>query len=218
VTLLALETSTPQGTLAVVSFEQDQCRVLAEQSWDKKSTHSDVVTLSVEAALKKSQKKMADLSHLAVDIGPGSFTGLRVGINLIKTLSFSLAKPVFTVSSLELLAYQHLKDGDLGLIGIRAIQNFYYFAIFKRKNLILETALAPTSGSLEEIDAHSKNCTKILVEGMGQTPPLQPTATDLAHMAAKTGSHYGFHSWQSLKPLYVRGSEAEEKLKKASKL
>jgi tRNA threonylcarbamoyladenosine biosynthesis protein TsaB len=216
VIILALETSSPHGSLAVASSRDGRTQILSEEHWNKKSTHSETANLALMAALQKANLKLNDLTHFALDIGPGSFTGLRVGINLVKTLAYGLKKPTLAVSSLEILAFQHLQSNETGLLAIPAIQNLYYFAGFEKKNDLIHTRLAPMSGSLEEIKVHAKNFNKILVEGEATTPPLQPLATDLAHMAATGSSHYIFLPWQDLKPLYVRGSEAEEKLKKAS--
>jgi tRNA threonylcarbamoyladenosine biosynthesis protein TsaB len=213
VILLAVETSAPQGSLAIVECQQDHCRVLAEQVWDKKSTHSDVVTLNLHLALEKSRLRVSDLSHFAVDHGPGSFTGLRVGINLIKSLSYSLKKPVCAFSSLELLAIKLLKPGESGVVGFPAIQNLYYFAVYKRDGDQALAIVEPSSGTLNDAKNSAIEGTKVLVQD--QSPVL--LATDLAHAASRPGSHCVFRPWTDLKPLYVRQSEAEEKLKKASK-
>lgn len=215
--LLAVETSTPSGSLVIGQLESNEFKILAEEVWNKRSSHSDVVTTSLQSALKKSGVTVSEMTHFAVDVGPGSFTGVRVGINLVKSLAYSLGKPVLTVNSLELLGFQYLKNGQSALIAIKAIQNLYYFSGVSLNQGSLETTLEPTSGTIDDIKKHLSNYTKILIEGEPGTPPLTPLAKDLAHMAARGGSHCVFQSWQMVKPLYVRGSEAEEKLKKVSK-
>ena len=216
-TILAVETSTPEGSLVIGSLQADGLKVLAEEKWNKRSSHSDVVTTSLQRALEKAGVDLTQMTHFAVDVGPGSFTGVRVGLNLVKSLAYSLSKPVLSINSLELLAFQNLKDGQSALVAIKAIQNLYYFSGVSYLNGSLVTTLAPTSGTIDEIKKHLSDYTKVLIEGEPGTPPLTPHAKDLALMAAKGGSHCVFHSWQTVKPLYVRGSEAEEKLKKVSK-
>lgn len=214
--LLAVETSTPYGSLAVAEIHDGRLNLLAEESWSKKSTHSDVATLAVVSALQKAQLKMENISHFAVDVGPGSFTGLRVGINLVKTLAYGLNRPIFTLSSLELLGFQILNDGETGLLAIPAIQNLFYFSIVEKGGGKIKTLLPPQSGSLADLKTHGRAVSRMIVEGEAGSPPLVPLARELAHAASRCLADCTFLQWKDLKPLYVRASEAEEKLKKSS--
>lgn len=211
--LLAVETSSIAGSLVVAEF-QNGFRLLTEETWDKKSSHSEAATLAVDVALKKVNKTLSELSHFAVDVGPGSFTGLRVGINMVRTFAYVINKPIFATSSLQILGFQHLLEGEQGLIALKAVQNFFYFSVLRKQNGRILEVIPPQSALSNQLIAFSKDCTKVLIEGESNCPPLTPRARDLAHMFASLDSNYAFSAWQSVKPLYVRGSEAEEKLKK----
>jgi tRNA threonylcarbamoyladenosine biosynthesis protein TsaB len=81
--LAAIDTSGTRGTLVLASLENQQWKLLSEAAWDKKAMHSEVATIEFENAMKRSGLELKELTHLAVNHGPGSFTGLRVGINMM---------------------------------------------------------------------------------------------------------------------------------------
>src|SRR4051812_41009503 len=106
--LLSVETTSSQGSLSLTKIDSKH-QLLASQSWDKKSSHSEIITQELTAALQEARLTLDELTHFAVDVGPGSFTGIRVGLNLIRTLGYALEKEIRAFSSLEVLAFQNLK-------------------------------------------------------------------------------------------------------------
>jgi tRNA threonylcarbamoyladenosine biosynthesis protein TsaB len=97
---LALDTSTSTGSLAL-SRGQD---ILFEYNWRRQKSHSETVTAEIENALEKLNLKAKDVELFAVGTGPGSFTGIRVAVNIAKTFSYSLDIPLVAIDSLEILA------------------------------------------------------------------------------------------------------------------
>ncbi|NJL25094.1 MAG: tRNA (adenosine(37)-N6)-threonylcarbamoyltransferase complex dimerization subunit type 1 TsaB [Calothrix sp. SM1_5_4] len=92
--LLAVATSGPEGSLALARFDAGGNLVSSrEVRWRKKAMHSELATVKLQELLRDANTPLADLTHLAVNIGPGSFTGIRVGINLARTLAYGLALP-----------------------------------------------------------------------------------------------------------------------------
>lgn len=207
--VLAVDTSTASGSLAIAKFAKDSPpQIICESKWTKLAMHSEVATLEVQSALKKANITLPEITHFAVNIGPGSFTGLRVGINLIRTLAYALEKPVATFSSLELLAFENGNEGEKIMVAIKAIQNFYYAAAYVKSSEHMQTLVEPFSGTLEEVHAKG-NFDRTLVEG-DHLKMSGAGARLLVQLCAKAS----FSPWNIVKPLYVRGSEAEEKLKK----
>jgi len=98
--ILAVETATLAGSVALVEDEQ----LLGEITLELPRKHSERLVPSIEFLLDQHKLKPQELDGLAVDIGPGSFTGLRVGLAAMKGLAFSLKKPLVGVDSLEVLA------------------------------------------------------------------------------------------------------------------
>jgi len=97
--ILAAETATLAGSVALC--EDDQ--LLGEITLELPRKHSERLVPAIEFLLDQHQLKPQELDGLAVDIGPGSFTGLRVGLATMKGLAFSLNKPLVGVDSLEVL-------------------------------------------------------------------------------------------------------------------
>lgn len=101
--ILAVDTSTSTAAVAVLAGAPGALRTLAERE-DPTRSHSDTLLALIDAALAESGLTPADVDGVAVGAGPGSFTGLRIGMATAKGLCFAAQKPLWLVSSLEALA------------------------------------------------------------------------------------------------------------------
>jgi len=99
--ILALDTATSACTVAVV----DADRVLAELTLEVPRAHSTRLMPLIAQAVGESGLAKTDLDALAVGIGPGSFTGLRIGLSTVKGLALALGKPCIGVGTLAAMAY-----------------------------------------------------------------------------------------------------------------
>lgn len=100
--VLALDTSTQTGSVAIL----DDDTLLAEVLVTSVQTHAKRLMPSIHIALEMAGLTVGECDGFAVTTGPGSFTGLRIGISTVKGLGFATKKPVAGVSTLEALAYQ----------------------------------------------------------------------------------------------------------------
>jgi tRNA threonylcarbamoyladenosine biosynthesis protein TsaB len=100
--ILAVDTATNSCSVAAT----DDGKLAAELTLNKDETHSKHLMGLIHSVLENAGFSVADLDGLAVTVGPGSFTGLRIGISTIKGLAHALGKPVVGVSTLEALALQ----------------------------------------------------------------------------------------------------------------
>jgi len=98
--LLALDTSTRVIGVAVY----DGVRVLSENSWLSQNYHTVELAPTVQNALRSIGSKMTEVNAVGVAIGPGSFTGLRIGLALAKGLAFSRKIPIIGIPTLDILA------------------------------------------------------------------------------------------------------------------
>ena len=98
--VLGVDTSSPCASLGII----DDGDVLAETTICLPDTHSARLIPSIEALLKDARVDLAQLDGMAVSIGPGSFTGLRVGLSTIKGLALATRTPVVGVPTLDALA------------------------------------------------------------------------------------------------------------------
>ncbi len=100
--ILAFDTSTPTGSVAVL--EDDT--VLAEVAVTSQQTHAKRLVSAVDSTFGMTGLTISDCDGFAVTTGPGSFTGLRIGMSTVKGFGFATKKPVTGVSTLDALAYQ----------------------------------------------------------------------------------------------------------------
>lgn len=182
--------------------------------WDKRSTHSEVATVVTQRLLQDKHILFKRLTHLSVNAGPGSFTGLRVGLNIVRTLSYSLSLPVAVFNTLELLAFKHGRPGERIFVATKAVQNFYYAAAYEFRDDGLMESMSPQSVTDQEVQARAVNFTKVLIEGSRSGLASWTEAKDQVEFLRKWPQAIRFFAWSDVKPLYVRASEAEEKMRR----
>jgi len=107
--LLAFDTATPLVTVAL----HDGTTVVAEASSDQPMKHGEQLAPLIERALHEGGLVRQDLTAIGVGVGPGPFTGLRVGLVTARTLGFVLEIPVYGVCSLDVLAVEAVDTGAL---------------------------------------------------------------------------------------------------------
>ena len=103
--VLAIDTSTMITRVAVVAGDDDTIRALASEQSSVR-THSGALLQLIDAALHAASLSLAAMDGLAIGAGPGSFTGLRIGMATAKGLAFAAGKPLWAVSSLAALALE----------------------------------------------------------------------------------------------------------------
>ncbi len=100
--ILSIETSTMLGGVAIID---ETAGLIAETRLNVKTTHSERLMTAVNNTLLQSELTLDDIDVFAVAAGPGSFTGLRIGLSTVKGLSYATGKPVVTVPTLEAFAW-----------------------------------------------------------------------------------------------------------------
>jgi tRNA threonylcarbamoyladenosine biosynthesis protein TsaB len=100
--ILAIDTSTMLGGIAITD---DSLGLIAEVRLNVKSTHSERLMTEIDHILTQAGLTLSDMDVFAVAIGPGSFTGLRIGLSTVKGLSYATGKPIVSVPTLEALAW-----------------------------------------------------------------------------------------------------------------
>ncbi len=133
--ILAVDTTTPAGGVAILRGT----KLLAEINQDSPATFSGRLLPSIEFALRSSGLKIQDVEGFAVAAGPGSFTGIRIGLSTVKSFAFSSGKPVAVVSTLTALAHK-LRHPPNRLVCplLDAKKNEIYAALFESKENTLQ--------------------------------------------------------------------------------
>jgi tRNA threonylcarbamoyladenosine biosynthesis protein TsaB len=210
--ILAVETSGKTFSIALSS----EGRIAAEFFYDYGHIHSEMIVPAMERILKDTQNTYKDIDKFAVSTGPGSFTGIRVGMTAVKTFAQSLNKPVVAFDALSVLEKSleiknikisaaidalrnevYVKSG--GKIVIKDIDSFINgLKKYKNKILIIGSAASVYKEKLsKELGKYSVS----LPESFHM-----PKASALAFLAQNEPGI----SFNKAEPLYIRRSWAEE--------
>ena len=128
--ILAFESSAKAASAALVK----DGRLISQYSQCSGLTHSRTLLPMGEDMLKNAELKLSDVELIAVAHGPGSFTGIRIGVSMVKGLAWAAEKPCVGVSTLEALAWHGLAAGGYVCPVMDARRNQVYNAIFKIEN------------------------------------------------------------------------------------
>ena len=125
--ILMIDTSGPACGVAIMA----DGRLVYEAELTHKQTHSQRVMPMVDAALQMSDMTLEDMDVLGAVVGPGSFTGVRIGVSLVKGLAFANHTPCAAVSPLEALAKAHEAFPGVVCAVMDARRGQYYNALFE---------------------------------------------------------------------------------------
>ena len=218
--ILALETSAKSVSCAVT----DSGSVLASAYQCTGLTHSRTLMPMVEDLLKNAELTLDEIDRIAIAAGPGSFTGLRIGIAAVKGLAWAADKPCCAVSTLEAMA-QNVRHMDGLIIGaMDARRNQIYNALFEANRGALTRLCADRAIGLDELCEELKGDSRrkiVLGDGgklcfdyltlhsidctLAPAQLLYQNAVGVA-LAAEAGEAV---SAQELAPVYLRPAQAE---------
>lgn len=146
--ILAIDTSSPICSVAIL----EDNNLIEEINLDDGRTHSENLMPLIDSVLKRNSLDIKDIEMLSCCVGPGSFTGIRIGVATSKAFSDSLNIPCIGVSSLEILAYNiknNLKNEDFVCSILDCKNDNCYYAIYQLKNGTLKEIIAPKADSIE---------------------------------------------------------------------
>ncbi|MFI1771862.1 tRNA (adenosine(37)-N6)-threonylcarbamoyltransferase complex dimerization subunit type 1 TsaB [Thalassobellus citreus] len=125
--ILSIETAT---TNCSVSLSKDGETIVLKEDYDKGYSHAERLHVYIDDILKDAKVDAKDLDAIAISKGPGSYTGLRIGVSSAKGLCFALEKPLISVSTLEALAHQVTCNDGVIVAMLDARRMEVYSAIF----------------------------------------------------------------------------------------
>jgi len=145
--ILGIETATDVGSVAIIEDEilRGEIRI------NKKFAQSRNLVQSIDFLLRSLELQGKDLNGIAISIGPGSYTGLRVGLSVAKSLAYSWEKPLVAANSLDSLARLGICQNKLICSLIRFRRNEYYYAFFNGKGYDIERQGEYDVGTLQKI-------------------------------------------------------------------
>ncbi len=216
--VLAVESS---AIAASVALQKDD-HLLAEMTLNRGNTHSENLLPMVETILERMDLTVDEIDLFAVSVGPGSFTGVRIGVATVKGLAFGKGKPCVGVSTLEALAENLAFLSDKLICPVmNARRNQVYTALFRGK----ERLLPDSAISVEELEKIlSAYPEPVLFVGDGYdlvTSQIQhkflpiperlrlQNAASVASVALREAQNGNTTDDARLAPVYLRPSQAE---------
>jgi tRNA threonylcarbamoyl adenosine modification protein YeaZ len=150
--LLAIDTSA--GTAVAVLVDG----VVASESYDANSMqHAEQIGIQIQQGLEAAKKKSSDVSAVAVGVGPGPFTGLRVGIAAAKMFAEGVSAPIYGVGSLDAIAFANsLNQPTLVLTDARRSEVFFGLYQGKTPAGVPKTLLGPGVKKQAELEVQLK--------------------------------------------------------------
>ena len=226
--ILALDTSTMVASCAVMDGE----RVLGEYSLSQEMSHSERLVPMIDEILKGLGIKIEEIDLYAVALGPGSFTGLRIGVATLKSFAHLFDKPIIGISTLEALAF-NVAYKDLVVPMIDARRNRVYRGIYSWEAGRLKTIEDSDALDIDELLDKLDHYEEIVVNGDGSSlyrdkikeklkdkvsfAPMglnycrASSVGELALIKYKEGYRDDYYT---LVPDYLRKSQAERELEK----
>jgi tRNA threonylcarbamoyladenosine biosynthesis protein TsaB len=221
--ILALETSGTSGSVAALAGET----LLAHSALDPELRSARSLAPAIRDLLAQVGWRPADVELVAVTVGPGSFTGLRVGVATGKTFAYAVGAKVLGLNTLEVIAAQAPRDlaGDMLAAALDAHRGEVFAALFRRKDdgsldWLSQTAVVNRDEWLASLPAPCQVTGPILEQLADRVPAGRacvpsdfwyPTAATVGALTATKYAAGGGEDPIGLVPLYVRRSAAEEK-------
>jgi len=222
--ILALETSAKAVSAAVA----ENGKILCSGYQDTGLTHSRTLMPIVEHILNNADLSMADMDAIAVAVGPGSFTGIRIGVSAAKGLAFGADKPAIGVSTLAAMARNVAFADGLIVCAMDARRSQIYNALFEAQDGQITRLTPDRAIALSDLAEELKQETRrITVVGDGAklcfsaltaagiscrlAPPhlVMQNAMSVALEAEQLAAENGLVSAQELTPVYLRPPQAE---------
>ncbi len=228
-TILGIETSTMTGSVALM----DEERLIAEYTLNLAETHTSRLMPAIDRVLKDAFLTIKDLDGIAVSLGPGSFTGLRIGIATAKGLAQGLNIPIVGIPTLDGLAFNLFNCKDLVCPLLDARKGEVYYALYKNGKRLSKYMAYEPGELLEKIGLRIKGQglrviflgdgievygdlikkrlgRKAIFASKAQRLPNAASITELGLKKLRRGKK---SELLTLKPIYIRPSEAELKWK-----
>jgi len=209
----------------------DDTGLIAEARLNVKSAHSERLLQTLDACLRQASLGIRDIDVLAVGIGPGSFTGLRIALGTVKGLAYAGGKRVVSVPTLEAFAWNFPESPYPVCPLLDARKNEVYAAVFLRKGDGFERLMPECSIKAKDLVSFLGGYGKVLFAGEGAllyreellqglgaralfAPPhlMVPLPSSAAYLGMRLARQGRFQEPSGLVPFYIRKSEAELKL------
>ncbi|MBI5847825.1 MAG: tRNA (adenosine(37)-N6)-threonylcarbamoyltransferase complex dimerization subunit type 1 TsaB [Nitrospirae bacterium] len=221
--ILAIETSTMLGGVAIA----DEKGLIAETRLNVKSTHSERLMATIDEQLRQSELALCDIDVFAVASGPGSFTGLRIGLSTAKGLCYATGRPLVLVPTLDAYARSFPFSRHPVCVMLDARRGEVYAAVYQWSGgfvkLLDEVSAAPED-LFRDVDSpvilagegalvYRDRLLALLGDRALFAPLIHmvPSPANVALLGLEKAVQGAFTDASAAEPFYIRKSEAEVK-------
>lgn len=221
---LAIETSSRIGSVALA----DDGKTIAQETFPHGLQHAARIIPAIDTLCRQLGWTSGDLKEIYVSAGPGSFTGLRIGITLAKTLAFATGAKLVAVPSVRVLVENSPPDAKNVIVVLDAKRDQIFTASFHRSAKDWTESTSAHLGTLAEMLAKTPRPVYLIGEGIPYhrrfIPPndpgihltdestWRPQASVVANLGRQMARAGKLTEAMELRPIYIRKPEAEEKL------
>lgn len=220
--ILAFDTSSKSASVSL----QDSQSIIYEMLCNADANHSEIIMPAIDDALRRTKISISDISLFACTLGPGSFTGLRIGISTLKGFLLATEKPAAGVSSLEALALNISKDwASVVCPVIDAGRGQVYAALYRYDdNHLLHKIRDEVAGTPEEVFRNFDQEAVLVGNGAIKYADIikrlnkrvKIASSNLQHIRASSVSSLAVYKFNkgdvidpdTAAPIYLRGSDA----------
>ena len=225
--ILAIDTSTTHSSCAVM----DDNNIVGDFSINQSMSHNEILLVMVDEMLKKLNIDIEDIDLFVAVTGPGSFTGIRIGVTVVKALAMALNKPIVAVNTLEALSFGVFSDKKkIPLIDARGERVYYGVYEGINNENIVAPALLTIDELLDEFSDKGKfvfvgDCVNLYKDRILSIKNFETTPACLNSCISKNACVIGKQKYErgdisdcfSLSPEYVRLSQAQRDLENKGK-
>ena len=215
--ILCIDTSNTLCSVAIL----ENTNLINKLELNNGLTHSETLMPLIKELFAKSNLSLKDINLIVSDIGPGSFTGIRIGVATCKAFSDSLNIPCIGISSLEVLAY-NIKNDGLICSTIDCKNDNCYFALYELSNGNYTVLEQPCAKTVQEVlDLLDKKYTNKSIKFVGDGIPTKSTD---CYLNIENLGIAGFKKFESTEvinenvlPLYLKKPQAQKQLEEKLK-
>lgn len=217
--LLSMDSSAVTASVALTDGDE----IIKSEFVNSGLTHSETLLPMITRVMDG--RKYSELDGIAITAGPGSFTGVRIGVATVKGLAFNDDIPCYSVSTLEAIAYNFVDKNAVACAVMDARRMQFYNALFKVQNGKVERLCDDRAISIEDLRNELKQYDKVIIAGDGAKLCFQNIELENCTLAdddriyqnavgvAKAAQNKNAISPKALMPVYLRQSQAERELK-----
>lgn len=160
--ILSLDASATSASVCI--YDVDDQKIIGDFFINTKLTHSQTLVPMIDATLSSTKTELSDIDCFAVNTGPGSFTGIRIGVSVIKGMAMAHSKPCVSISTLESMAYNFIDSEDVIVCAcMDARRNQVYNALFSVIDGSVERLCDDRAISIENLYDELKSIAKHVV-------------------------------------------------------